>query len=101
MPICTEEEIAPEDLITLVSCNCKGECSNNHCTCKKNNVACTDFYGCGDSCQNSDMCPTHNLGEEEDDEEDVTDERGEELGDEGDEDEGDEDEGEEDDHIDL
>ena len=68
MPICTAEEIAPEDLVSLVSCNCNGECTNNHCTCKKNNVACTDFCGCGDSCQNTDMRPPDNLGEEEDDE---------------------------------
>ena len=39
MPICTANEIAPDDLISLVSCNCNGDCSNNHCTCKKNNVA--------------------------------------------------------------
>ena len=64
MPISTEDEIAPEDIVTLVSCNCNGECSNNHCTCKKNNVACTDFCGCGDSCQNTDMRP--NFGDEDD-----------------------------------
>ena len=64
MPISTEDEIAPEDIVTLVSCNCNGECSNNHCTCKKNNVACTDFCGCGDSCQNTDMRP--NFDDEDD-----------------------------------
>ena len=56
MPISTEDEITPEDIVTLVSCNLNGECSNNHCTCKKNNV-CTDFCGYGDLCQNTDMRP--------------------------------------------
>ena len=67
MPICTEEEIAPEHLVTLVSCNCNGECSKNQCTCKKNNVACTDFCGCGDRCVNTDMRPPADLGADEDD----------------------------------
>ena len=71
MPKCTEDEVAPEDLVALVSCNCNGKCCNNHCTCKKNNVACTDFCGCGDSCQNTDMCPPTNLCTSEDEFEDV------------------------------
>ena len=90
MPICTANEIAPDDLISLVSCNCNGDCLNNHCTCKKNNVACTDFCGCGDSCENTDMRPPENLclheeeeeeeGEEEEDkEEDYEEEDDEEL----------------------
>ena len=66
MPVTTEDEIAPEELITLVSCNCNGNCSNNHCTCKKNNVACTEFCGCGDSCENTNDVKG---GEEEEEEE--------------------------------
>ena len=45
MPVRTAEEISPEDLISLVSCNCNGDCSNGHCTCKNNYVACTDSCG--------------------------------------------------------
>lgn len=66
MPICTTNEVAPEDLITLVSCQCNGNCSKNICTCKKNNEPCTDFCGCGDSCENTDIRPQENLGDEED-----------------------------------
>ena len=66
MPVTTEDEIAPEELITLVSCNCNGNCSNNHCTCKKNNVACSDFFGCGDSCENTDMSPPSNISDDND-----------------------------------
>ena len=53
-------------LVTLVSCNCNGECSKNQCTCKKNNVACTGFCGCGDRCVNTDMHPPADLGAVED-----------------------------------
>ena len=78
MPVTTEDAIAPEELITLVSCNCNGNCSNNLCTCKKNNVACTDFCGCGDLCENIDMCPPENVSDENNEEE----EGGEEVGEE-------------------
>ena len=72
MPITTEDEIAPEELITLVSCNCNGNCSNNNCTFKKNNVVCSDLCGCGDLCENTDMIPSDNISDDnefEDDEE--------------------------------
>ena len=57
LPVSTADEIAPEFLVSLVSCNCKRECDSNRCSCKKNNVACTDFCGCGELCQNTDGKP--------------------------------------------
>ena len=57
MPVCSRDDIAPEELIDLVSCNCNGDCSKGRCTCKKNKVACTDFCGCGDECMNTDVSP--------------------------------------------
>ena len=42
-----------------MSCNCDGDCSKGWCSCKKNGVACTDFCGCGDGCQNTDVPPTN------------------------------------------
>ena len=56
-PVCSKDDIAPEVLIDLVSCNCSGDCSKGWCTCKKNTVACTDFCGCGEECQNTDAPP--------------------------------------------
>ena len=53
MPVCSKDDIAPKELIDLVSCNCNGDCSKGRCTCKKNSVACTDFCGCGEECQNT------------------------------------------------
>ena len=70
MPVCTLDNVAPEELVELVSCNCKGDCTKRWCKCKKNNVPCTDFCGCGDICQNTDAPPTDNCLNGEDDNED-------------------------------
>ena len=49
-PHTTENEVAPNRLIQLVSCNCvKGFCIKK-CKCKSNGEPCTDFCGCGDLC---------------------------------------------------
>lgn len=57
MPVCSADDVAPEGLVDLVTCNCKGDCTKGRCTCKKNNVACTDACGCGEACQNTDAPP--------------------------------------------
>ena len=31
---------APEELLEFTSCNCKGDCSNRRCSCRKNEVKC-------------------------------------------------------------
>ena len=42
----------PDDLIELVSCNCrKSKCSNNQCVCKSHGLPCTDLCNC-DICEN-------------------------------------------------
>ena len=56
-PKCSEEDVAPEGLVDLVTCNCKGDCTKGWCTCKKNKVPCTDACGCGEACQNTDAPP--------------------------------------------
>lgn len=48
---CTEAP-APEALLELRKCNYKNGCQRNSCSCKKNNLKCTDMCGCGDACQN-------------------------------------------------
>ena len=67
MPVCTRDVIAPEDLIELVSCNCKGNCARNRCKCHESDEACTDFCGC-DECVNSDMALPENVLDENDEE---------------------------------
>ncbi|KAJ8043013.1 hypothetical protein HOLleu_09926 [Holothuria leucospilota] len=42
---------APDAILELMSCNCKRDCSNNSCQCRKNNLHCTDACGC-DKCVN-------------------------------------------------
>ena len=49
--------VAPEGLVDLVTCNCKGDCTKGWCTCKNNKVPCTDACGCGESWQNTDAPP--------------------------------------------
>jgi len=36
----TLDSMAPEELLKHISCNCKGNCSNRQCSCKKNDVKC-------------------------------------------------------------
>ena len=43
MTVRTNNNIAPEDLVELVSCNCNNDCVDGCCTCKTNNVLCTDL----------------------------------------------------------
>ncbi len=49
-PVPTLDPMAPEELLQFTSCNCKGDCSNRRCSCKKNGVQC--IVACG-NCRNS------------------------------------------------
>ena len=55
MPLQTDLPYAPEELLTLISCNCKKGCANLRCSCKKNGLKCTTCCGeCrGVSCENA------------------------------------------------
>ena len=48
-PVLTVDPMAPEELLQLTSCNCKGDCNNRRRSCKKNGVkyisACGVFKG--------------------------------------------------------
>ncbi len=39
-PVPTLQPMAPEELLEFTSCNCKGNCSNRRCSCRKNEVTC-------------------------------------------------------------
>ena len=58
MPIPTDLEPAPEDLLKVIRCNCKrtsvNQCVTNMCTCRKNGLHCISACGgChGESCGN-------------------------------------------------
>ena len=54
-PVPTLDPMAPDELLWFTSCNCKGDCSNRRCGCKKNSVYCIAACGnCkGIACRNS------------------------------------------------
>jgi len=53
-PVPTLDPTAPEELLKFISCNCKGDCSNRRCSCRKNDVKCISACGnCkGITCKN-------------------------------------------------
>ena len=54
VPIMTDDLPAPTGLIELSTCSCKTGCSSGRCTCKKNNLLCTEICKSWDAFENSD-----------------------------------------------
>ncbi|KAG1656751.1 hypothetical protein GQR58_023744 [Nymphon striatum] len=48
-----EDPNAPQALLELVKCGCKGKCDKRQCSCVRNNLHCTPACLCGD-CHNQD-----------------------------------------------
>jgi len=40
-PATTDVPPAPEPIVEMVRCQCKGNCSSNRCSCKSKNLPCT------------------------------------------------------------
>jgi len=57
MPIMTDWPAAPPEILDVVCCSCKKDCSTKKCTCKKHGLPCTAIWGeCrGTSCTNSQL----------------------------------------------
>ena len=51
-PITTESLPAPEAIIEMVRCRCKKDCSSRRCSCKSNDLTCTELCLCNTDCQN-------------------------------------------------
>ena len=53
-PIYTDQPPAPADLLKVIRCSCKGDCSSFRCSCRKNGLECSPACGdCrGTSCTN-------------------------------------------------
>lgn len=51
-PTMTDALPAPKTIIEMVSCQCKTDCSSVRCSCRTNNLSCTDLCKCGSECQN-------------------------------------------------
>lgn len=64
-PVHSNKPPAPEEIINLVSCNCKVSCKNN-CSCFKASLDCTAMCGtCGGSCSNVTVVEGENVEEHE------------------------------------
>ena len=47
----TSLPVAPDSLLSFISCGCKSGCSSNRCSCKKASLKCSDLCKCKD-CEN-------------------------------------------------
>ena len=58
MPIKNDREVAPENLLKVIRCNCKATskspCSTKVCSCRKHGISCMQSCGgChGETCEN-------------------------------------------------
>ncbi|XP_043279745.1 uncharacterized protein [Venturia canescens] len=54
VPVMNPENSAPDNLLTLVSCSCTGDCKTARCTCRKSGLPCTQLckHCEGQSCSN-------------------------------------------------
>ena len=51
-PTTTDVPPPPKAIIEMVRCQCKGNCTSNRCSCKSNNLRCTDLCMCNTHCEN-------------------------------------------------
>ena len=51
-PKYNDKAVAPPNLLKSVSCGCKLDCSSKRCGCKQLDFQCSDYYLCGDNCEN-------------------------------------------------
>ena len=60
----TDLALAPESVMELVCCGCRGKCETRRCSCVKNELHCTDVCSCREECVN---CDNSQFGDDEDD----------------------------------
>ena len=66
----TNQAPAPDAVMVLVCCGCKGLCQTRRCSCVGNGLPCTEACTCQDNCVN---CVSKEDSEEDDDSDDNTD----------------------------
>ncbi|XP_077149149.1 uncharacterized protein LOC143810148 [Ranitomeya variabilis] len=57
-PTMTDVLPAPKAIIEMISCQCKHDCSSSRCSCRKNNLSCTDLCQCDSECMNDEDTQT-------------------------------------------
>jgi len=45
VPVTTDQAIAPDDIMNIIRCSCKTDCSSLQCSCRKNNLKCVSACG--------------------------------------------------------
>jgi len=59
-PVTTNTLPAPQAIIELVRCKCNTNCSTQRCSCRKNNLSCTELCLCDTECENDEDCNVEN-----------------------------------------
>jgi hypothetical protein len=68
VPVQFEGQVAPDSVLTVVRCKCKGDCSSALCSCKKYGLQCvTACSNChGTDCSNALPHNAHDIDEDSD-----------------------------------
>lgn len=63
LPIYSNVSLIPEEIVKIISCNCKKGCKTATCGCRKHGLHCTTLCsGChGNSCENIERISLENL----------------------------------------
>ena len=69
-PTMTDALPAPKAIIEMVSCQCKTDCSSARCSCRSNNLSCTDLCQCSSDCENDEDTQTKYATVDDDDDDD-------------------------------
>jgi 5'-3' exonuclease len=64
LPIQMSKQPAPDFLLKIIHCNCKTDCDNKKCSCRKNGISCSG--GCGE-CRGINCSNSRNTPESDDD----------------------------------
>ena len=67
-PTTTHVPPAPDAIVEMVRCQCRGNCTSNRCSCNANSLPCTDLCLCNTQCEND--ADTHYGNRESDDDSD-------------------------------
>ena len=71
LPVTTQVLPAPQAIIELVRCQCKTNYSTQRCSCRRNDLPCTELCSCDTECANDEDC---NIGNDDSDDDDSDDE---------------------------